>query len=259
MRDHPVPLSRRRFAGLMALSIALPGAASAQSNTLESIRSKGVMIIGNGGAFPPFEFIENGQLVGFDIDLGNEIAKRLGVKAQWEKIDFSGLIAALTSRRVDVLITAMTKTAERAERIAFSNSYYNSGIAAASRAGSPVRVAEDLAGKVVAVQVGTAGERFVRDNYAAKVKQLKTFNEFPLAFADVEAGRADVVVNTLPVLKYNASRRGGKLVISEPFDSREVGINTRLGDTAFLQEINRILAELKKEGFLDKLDAKWFK
>jgi polar amino acid transport system substrate-binding protein len=158
-----------------------------------------------------------------------------------------------------VLITAMTKTAERAERIGFSTSYYNSGIAAASRANSPVRVADDLSGKVVAVQVGTAGERFVRDNYGTKVKQLKTFNEFPLAFADVEAGRADVVVNTLPVLKYNASRRGGKLVLSEPFDSRDVGINTRLADIAFLEEINRILAELKKEGFLDRLDEKWFK
>jgi polar amino acid transport system substrate-binding protein len=252
-------LSRRRFAGMLAVCAALPASASAQSSTLDAIRSKGVMVIGNGGAFPPFEFIENGQLVGFDIDLGNEICRRLGVKAQWEKIDFSGLIAALTSRRVDVLITAMTKTAERAERIGFSTSYYNSGIAAASRANSPVRVADDLSGKVVAVQVGTAGERFVRDNYGTKVKQLKTFNEFPLAFADVEAGRADVVVNTLPVLKYNASRRGGKLVLSEPFDSRDVGINTRLADIAFLEEINRILAELKKEGFLDRLDEKWFK
>ena len=66
-------------------------------------------------------------------------------------------------------------------------------------------------------------------------------------------------MNTLPVLKYNASRRGGKLVLSEPFDSRDVGINTRLADTVFLEEINRILAELKKDGFLDKLDEKWFK
>jgi len=251
--------SRRQFAGLIAIGAVLPGAALAQSTTLETVRAKGVMVIGNGGAFPPFEFIENGQLVGFDIDLGNEICRRLGVKAQWEKIDFSGLIASLTSRRVDVLITAMTKTPERAERIAFSTSYYNSGIAAASRPGTPVRLAEDLTGKVVAVQVGTAAERFVRDNYGTKVKQLKTFNEFPLAFADVEAGRADVVVNTLPVLKYNASRRGGKLVISEPFDSREVGINTRLADTEFLAEINRVLADLQKDGFLDKLDAKWFK
>jgi len=257
-KDH-ISFARRRFASMVALGVAVPGLVGAQSNTLESIRSKGVMTIGNGGAFPPFEFIENGQLVGFDIDLGNEICRRLGVKAQWEKIDFSGLIAALTSRRVDVLITAMTKTNERAERIAFSTSYYNSGIAAASRANAVVKTAEDLVGKIVAVQVGTAGERFVRDNYGSKVKQIKTFNEFPLAFADVESGRSDVVVNTLPVLKYNASRRGGKLVLSEPFDSREVGINTRLGDTEFMAEINRILADLKKDGFLEKLDAKWFK
>jgi polar amino acid transport system substrate-binding protein len=252
--------SRRPFLCLLSaglLSLVLTQPARAQS-TPESIKARGTLVIGNGAAFPPFEFVENGQLVGFDIDLGNEIARRMGVKAQWEKTDFSGLIASLTSRRVDVLITAMTKTPQRAERMAFSTSYYNSGIAAAARPGVSVTSAADLAGKIVAVQGGSSGERFVKDEFGSVVKQIKVFNEFPLAFADVETGRADVVVNTLPVLKYNASRRGGKLLVSPAFDTREVGINTRLEDTALLQDINRLLDELRRDGFLDRLDRKWF-
>ena len=107
--------------------------------------------------------------------------------------------------------------------------------------------------------MGTSGERFVRDNHGSSVKEIKVFNEFPLAFADVETGRADVVVNTLPVLKYNATRRGGKLVVSPAFDTREVGINTRLNDAPMMNAINTILAQLRAEGFLDRLDQKWFK
>lgn len=253
-------MKRRRLAlfTLAATLLAAPWIAVAQ-DTLAKVKSTGVLVIGNGGAFPPFEFIENGQLVGYDIDLGNEIARRLGVKPQWEKIDFSGLIAALTSGRVDVLITAMTKTPDRAARIGFSTSYYNSGIAAAARAGTQLNAPADLAGKVVAVQMGTAGERYVRDSHGSSVKEIKVFNDFPMAFADVESGRADVVVNTLPVLKYNASRRGGKLVVSPSFDSREVGINTRLNDVQMMEAINAILAQLRTEGFLDKLDQNWFK
>ena len=250
---------RRVVLLVLSAALTLSAAPVAAQDTLAKVKATGVLVMGNGGAYPPFEFIEDGRLVGFDIDLGNELARRLGVRPQWEKIDFTGLIAALTSKRVDILLTAMTKTPERAQRIAFSNSYYNSGIAAAYRPGLKIESMSDLAGKVVAVQMGTAGERFVREKFATTAKEIKTFNEFPLAFADVESGRADVVVNTLPVLKYNASRRGGKLAVSPAFDARDVGINTRLEDTALMEAINATLADLQKEGFIDKLDQKWFR
>jgi len=253
--------TRRRLLAatcLAASAAMLPTNPAAAQDALAQIRQAGVIKIGNSAAFPPFEFVRDGELVGYDIDLGNEIARRMGVKAEWQRIDFAGIIAALTSKRVDMLVTAMVKTPERAEHIAFSEPYYNSGIAAAARPGVTVKVPEDLAGKIVAVQVGTAGERYVRDNFGTKVKEIKTYDEFLLAVADVEAGRADVVVNTMPPVRYNVLRRGGKLQIVGPWDTREVGINTRKEDTALLTEINRQLADLKREGFLDKLDAKWF-
>lgn len=241
---------------VLACGLLATGAVLAQADTLDKIKQTGTIVIGQGGAFPPFGFIENGNLVGFDIDLGNEIAKRLGVKAEWQKIDFSGLLPALSSKRVDVLITALTWTPERAQRLAFSTPYYNSGIAAAFKATKPVNTPADLAGKVVAVQIGSAGERYVRELGTAK--EVKTYNDFLLAFADVEAGRADVVVNTLPVVRYNASRRPSKLQVSAAWDKRDVSVNTRMEDKRLLAAVNAIMDDLAKEGFLKKLDEKWF-
>ncbi|MDX3904843.1 MAG: ABC transporter substrate-binding protein [Pigmentiphaga sp.] len=246
----------RTFKYLLAALVAC-SSATAQGDTLDDIKTKGVVVVANGGAYPPFGFVENGKMVGFDIDLGNEVAKRLGVQAKWEKIDFSGLLPALSSKRVDMLITAMTWTPERAQRITFSTPYYNSGIAGAYKPGNPVKTPADLAGKTVAVQIGSAGERFVRELGTAK--QVKTYNDFLLAFADVEAGRADVVVNTLPVVRYNALRRTSGLEVSPTWDKRDVGINTRMEDQRLLQAINAVLADLEREGFLKQLDDKWFR
>ena len=251
----------RTFVTLSFAAAALLTAASGAlaQDTLAKIRQAGSIVIGNGGAYPPFEFVENGNLVGFDIDMGNEIARRMGVKAVWEKFDFNGLIPALQSKRVDVLVTAMTKTPEREQRMRFSMSYFDSGIAAAVRPGLSVTKAEDLVGKVIAVQLGSAGERYVRERAQTSAKEIKTYNEFPLALADVEAGRADLVVNTLPVIKYNVARRGNKLTVVGPWDTRDVGVNTRLEDQALLDVLNKHLNDLKTEGFLAKLEAKWFK
>lgn len=237
------------------LTLMAPGVL-AQADTLDKIKKAGVVVMANGGAYPPFGYVENGSMVGFDIDLGNEIAKRLGVKPQWEKIDLSGQLPALNSKRVDMLVTAMTWTPERAQRISFSTPYYHSGIVGAYKAGNTVATPADIAGKVVAVQIGTAGEKYVRDLGTAK--QVKSYNDFLLAFADVENGRADVVVNTLPVVRYNAARRPSKLQVSQNWDKRDVGVNTRLDDARLLAAVNAVLADLQREGFLKKLDDKWF-
>lgn len=242
---------------LVAAGLLAVAAGTVAADTLDSIKQAGVVVMANGGAYPPFGFVQNGTMVGFDIDLGNEVAKRLGVTPKWEKIDFSGLLPALSSKRVDMLVTAMTWTPERAQRITFSKPYYNSGIAGASKPANRVVTQADLAGKVVAVQIGSAGERYVRELGTAK--EVKTYNDFLLAFADVEAGRADVVVNTLPVVRYNAMRRPSKLDVSPTWDKRDVGINTRMDDARLLAAVNTIMDDLEREGFLRQLDAKWFR
>lgn len=245
--------------GTLALgTLAMPASAMAD-DSLARVRKSGVLRVGNGGSFPPFEFVADGKLTGFDIDLGNELGKRMDLKVDWQVFAFQGLIAALKSKRVDVLITAMTRTPDRARQMAFSTPYYKTGIAAGYRLPAVVSEPGDLTGKIVGVQAGTAGEKFVRDHYAKKVKALRTYDELPLALNDLHAGRIQAVVNTLPVLRYNIARMDAKDLRTSPaWVAHDVGINTRLADTSLLAEINRQVAAMQADGFLGRLNTKWF-
>jgi len=243
------------FAVCVAFTVAMAPARA--DSTLDEIKKKGVIVAGTSAEYPPFEYVADGKLMGYDIEMADEIAKRIGVKVQWEKIDFKGIVAALTAKRVDVLITALTYTPERAARIAFSDPYFDAGIGALLPKSSTVQKADDLAGKKVGVQLGSSGERYVRETLGSKVGQLMTYDSIVLAINDLKNGRVEAVVNPLPVLRY-AVRNDAGFKQTEVWDSRVVGINTRLEDKELLAEINKHLADLKKEGFLAKLEAKWF-
>ena len=148
------------IAAAAILATAFP--ANAQT-TLEAVKQKGVLVAGSSAEYPPFEYVADGKLVGYDVDMAEEITRRMGVKVAWEKIDFKGIVAALTAKRVDVLITALTWTPERAERIAFSDPYFDAGIGAITPRSSTIEKAEDLTGRKVGVQLGSSGERYVRE------------------------------------------------------------------------------------------------
>ena len=89
---------------LIAAAALLAAAFSANAQTtLEAVKQKGVLVAGSSAEYPPFEYVADGKLVGYDVDMAEEITRRMGVKVAWEKIDFKGIVAALTAKRVDVL------------------------------------------------------------------------------------------------------------------------------------------------------------
>lgn len=238
-------------------AMLVPEIATAQETTLQKIRRTGVMSAGNSGSYPPFEMMEGGKLVGFDVDMAEELGKRMGVKIQFEVIDFKGIIAALTSKRVDTLISAITYTPERAERVLFSVPYYDAGIGAIAKREAGITKPDDLIGKIVGVQLGSSGERYVRDVYGTRVKEVKTYDTILLAVRDLAAGRVQAVVNPIPVLRHNAKGIGG-LAWTDVWDKRVVGINTRKEDADLMAEINKHLEAMMKDGVLKRLDDKWF-
>jgi ABC-type amino acid transport substrate-binding protein len=245
-----------------AAAVALTGLAvlssgAAAESTMEKIKRTGVMTAGNSGSYPPFEIMQGKTLVGFDVDMANELGRRMGVTVKFEIIDFKGIIAALKSKRVDTLITAMTKTPGRAKQVLFSIAYYDAGIGALTAKGSGIMKPDDLTGKIVGVQLGSSGERFVRSNLGKKVKELKTYDAILLAVQDLKIGRVAAVVNPIPVLRYN-SKDATNLVTSPVWQRREVGINARKEDADLMAWINQHLSAMKSEGVLKSLDAKWF-
>src|SRR5262245_30633029 len=163
---------RLQFLLIAATAILAAACPANAQTTLDSVKKKGVLVAGSSAEYPPFEFVADGKLIGYDVEMAEEITRRMGVKVEWEKIDFKGIVAALTAKRVDVLITALTYTPERAARIAFSEPYFDAGIGALIPKDSTIAKADDLAGKKVGVQLGSSGERYVRDTLGSKVGQI---------------------------------------------------------------------------------------
>jgi ABC-type amino acid transport substrate-binding protein len=249
----------RRFAVLASISAFLMCFLSSgfAETTLEKIKRTGAMTAAASFEYAPFNFVEGGKFAGFDVDLGTEISRRMGVKLTWSKVDFKGIIAALNSSRVDVLIAAMTRTPERAKQILFSASYFDGGIGAAYRVNNPVSRPDELKGKIVGIEIGSAGAAWVREGHAKNIKELKTYDTVFLALKDLQSGRVDVVVSSLPSVRYNARRIQG-VAYSAAWDSREVGINTRNNDQDFMDEINLHMGAMKADGTLKKIEDKWF-
>ena len=237
---------------LLVMNMAM---ASAET-TLEKIKRTGVMTSANTFSYPPFGFIENGKQVGFDVDLATEIAKRMDVKLVYEQIDFRGIIAALTSKRVDLLITGMVYTPDRATQIAYSEPYFNGGVAAAYRPDKPIKQPDDVIGKTIGVELGSAGDKFIRDNYGARVT-IKTYDTVFLALKDLENGRIDAFVGSVAPMRY-IMRNTPALKSSATWDNRIQAANTRLEDKDLLDEVNKHILATKKDGTYEKLVVKWF-
>ena len=215
------------------------------------------MTVGNSGSYPPFEFVADGKLTGFDVDLANELGRRMGVKIEWTMVDFKGIVASLIAKRTDILITALTRTPDRAKQILFSEPYYNAGIGAAVLVNSGIKTPEDLKGKTVGLQIGSSGERYAKSELKDYVTNTKGYDDFVLAVNDLKNKRVDAVINPLPTLRYN-TKNDPSITVTETWNQSDVGINARLEDTALMDEINKHLAAMKADGFLAQLDKKWF-
>lgn len=238
-----------------AFLLVASGHAAAQS-ALDKAKAAGTLVIANGSNYPPMEFMQNGENVGYDIDFGNELARRMGLKAQWVIVEFKGIIGTLKSGRADAIISGMTITPQRAEQVLFSEPYIDFGIGAAVRAKDTIATPANATGKIVGVEIGTAGASWAREKLTS-AKEVKTYESLTLAMKDLDAGRIDLVVNNIPALRYNI-KSYPQLKVTPVWDERTAGIAVRQGETALAQEINKALTSMKSDGFMKKIDAKWF-
>jgi ABC-type amino acid transport substrate-binding protein len=240
----------------LVVALAAGGTLAEAQGTLEKIRARGELTIGTSGVYPPFEFVEAGNLVGFDIDLGRLIAQKLGVKASFVKIEWKGIIAALKSGRADILITAMTRTPDRAEQIAFSVPYYTTAMAVLVRKdNTDIRGREQLRGRVLGAEQGSRGEIEAK---SVGAREVKIYDSVMLAFKDLENGRVDAVTEMLPSSMYLIARQYKGLKVAATYNEGVVGVNTRLEDKDLLAAIDKAIEELRAEGKLDELHRRWF-
>jgi ABC-type amino acid transport substrate-binding protein len=239
-----------------ALSVTVASSPAIAQDTLARIKQDGVMRVANSGVYPPFESMEAGKLVGFDVDLSHLIAKELGVRADIQVIDFKGLIAAIKSGKTDMCICGFAYTPERAQQVALSKAYYPTAFTIVVRRNAPdVPSKNALSDKRIGVEFGTTGDREGRSVPNADVRSYDTLM---LAMKDLQNSRVDAVIGNLPPVRYLINRNFKDLRITHTYSEGYIAVAMRLEDKTLVQAINTALDKLKADGRLRELELHWF-
>ncbi|MEG6616096.1 basic amino acid ABC transporter substrate-binding protein [Peptococcaceae bacterium 1198_IL3148] len=212
--------------------------------------------------FAPFESTdENGDFVGFDIDLIKAIGEVEGLEVELKSLGFDGLIPALQTGQIDVAISGMTIKPEREEQVDFSMPYYEAGLVIAVAEGNnDIVKPEDLAGKTIAVQIGTTGADTANEIAAQYGATVKTYNTTDLVFMELVNGGAQAVINDLPVTQNFIDKKGAGQVkmVGDVLNGEYYGIAVAKGNTELLEKINNGLNTLKENGKYAEIYEKWF-
>lgn len=237
--------------GFMALVAGAPGAL-AQGN--ESVEGQ-TYVIGTDTTFAPFEFRQDGELTGIDMDLINTIAEEQGFNVEIRSLGFSAALQALSSNQVDGVIAGMSITDERKEIYDFSEPYFESGVQmAVDRDDETTKGYEDLEGETVVAKTGSEGETYAKsiaDEYGFTVKSL---DQSATMYESVKSGSAVAVIDDYPVLAYGIAQNNGLKTVTDKVPGGSYGFAVNKGEnTALLAAFNDGLAELKASGEYDKI------
>ncbi len=220
------------------------------------------IVVGLDDNFPPMGFRdEKNELVGFDIDMAREAAKRLGLTVEFKPIDWSAKEAELSGKRVDALWNGLTITEERKQNIAFTAPYMENHQIIVVPASSTISSKADLAGKVVGAQEGSSAVDAIKKEDAVfkSFKDFKTFGDNVTALMDLTTGRLDAVVVDEVVGRYYVAKKPDQYkVLDDNFGTEEYGVGVRKDDTELLDKLNKALNEMKADGTAAKISEKWF-
>jgi len=242
--------------------LALPLVASALLSLPLWSQNMPTYTFGSDATFPPMEFVDTAtkSVVGFDVDMINAIGKAAGFTAVVKNTSWDGIFAGLAAGDYDGVLSSVTITDDRKKVMDFSDPYLNAGqVIIVRKDNTDITKPEDLAGKVVGVQIATTGDIAV--SKIPGVKQKKTYDDIGLAVEDLAIGRIDAAVVDSPTAagyvlqndKYKATLK----ISSQPFTEEYYGIAVNKGNSKLLDLINTGLAAIKQDGTLDMLKKKW--
>lgn len=236
------------------------GTETKSDNSLDTVKQAGKLVVGLDDAYPPMEFRdEKNNLVGFDIDLANEIGKKLGVKVEFMTTEWNGILLALQSKKFDMIVSGLSITEERKKSIAFSEPYVMGGQVIAVKAGNDsIKTLADLKGKKVGCQMGSTGQKAAETNLK-DIKELRKYGKITEAFSELSIGRVDAVIMDAQVGGYYIAKKPGEFVVLKEMVSEEpMGVGFKKEDKQLQNAIQKAIDELKADGTLSKLSVKWF-
>ncbi|MDI7862091.1 amino acid ABC transporter substrate-binding protein [Rhizobiaceae bacterium n13] len=242
-------------ASLLQAAVLLPAHAG---ENLDAIKSAGVLKIGTEGTYAPFTYHDaSGKLVGFDVEIGEAVAAKLGVKPEFLEGKWDGLIAGLDSNRYDAVINQVGITEARKQKYDFSEPYIASKAVLIVRADDDsIKGFEDLKGKKAAQSLTSNFGKLAQENGA----ELVGTDGFDQSIQLVLTGRADATINdSLSFLDFKKQKPDANVKIAaEQANADYSGIIVRKGDAELVAAINKALEEIKADGTYQKISDKYF-
>jgi polar amino acid transport system substrate-binding protein len=229
----------------------------------QEIRDKGVLNVGSDIAYAPIESYDtdNKTVIGVDPELAKAIGDKLGVTLKFQNGTFKQLIPSLTSKRIDLIMSAMSDNKERQASIDFVD-YFTAGTSIIVKKGNPEKISslDDFCGKTVAIQEGTTQD----DVATAQAKKCGSnkmtvlrFDTDPKALLQVKQGRAVADMNDFPVAAYNVAQSSDFEVVGQQIEAGPYGIGVRKADTQLRDALQKAVQAIIDDGTYDKILAKW--
>lgn len=227
------------------------------------IKKANEIVNGIDDSYPPMDFRDdNNNLTGFDIDIDQALSAKLGVQIKNIPTDWSGIIPSLQAKKLDMILSAMGMTSDRAKAVSFSKPYFMGGMTIITNKGdtknATIQTANDLKGKVVGVQLG--GQAIV--DFVSKIpgiKEVRKYDKTTEGLQDLANKRLDAYVDDFEVGSYYMTKVPGQYTKHDLNMNEPYGIAFRKGDTQLQSAVQKAFNELKKDGTLGKISKKWFK
>lgn len=231
-----------------------------QASTLNQILQRGTLIVGMEVEYFPFEYADTkGEPMGFDVDLAKLIAQEMGVKLEIKDMEWTGLIPALQSGKVDLVISGMTRTLERAKAVSFTEPYFITGLCVllSVKKAADVNSVEQLnaSGRILAVKTGTTGDLVATKRFPHAA--IHRFKDETACVREIVEGRADAFFyDQISIAKHYGQNKSTTRAILKPFTYEPFAMALRKGDFDFLNWLNTFLDTIKGDGRYDELYKK---
>ncbi|MFS2160227.1 transporter substrate-binding domain-containing protein [Pseudomonas sp. Pseusp122] len=249
---------------VMAMTAALANTAMSHAATLDEVKSRGYLLVATEDDYRPFEFMEEGKATGYDNELLALIEKSSGVKIRQQVLPWAGILPGVTTGKYDMALSAVLVTTARKATFDFTSPTAQTTTYFATKKGSPILKPEDLIGKTVGAETGSAMLTDLKDFDAklkAKGKGLKEIVEYhgyPEAYQDLGNGRLDAVANTDLSLMSLVKERSDMFVMGKPIgEPTYLAWAVAKGNTSVLKMVDTALLELRKNGEMYRLQKKW--
>ncbi|WP_164218819.1 transporter substrate-binding domain-containing protein [Virgibacillus sp. YIM 98842] len=216
-------------------------------------------VVASDSSFVPFEFYEDGEYVGFDIDLINAVADEAGFEIELETTNFDGIIPGLQTGSFDIAIAGISIREDRKESVDFSDPYYESGLSIGVHIDNEdINDIDDLEGKTIATRLGSTSSDYIEENIdGAEANQYEQLDQ---AYMAVENGSVDAILYDAPNVAYYIQTQGqdSLKMVGDLYQAENYGIAISKGQEELVEAINDALATLRENGTYDEIYEKWF-